>query len=215
MATRMARAAVAPICRALTVAVLSASLVGGCSPTSLPSPSIAAVSNPPQPSPSSTAIPTSSPVPASTAPPTFIPACGRQGDAAGPGVVDQRPEGWYDQGEVPAPSEFPDLRARVYGPNGISIPPFEGPSRIVLYESFSANDAYFESRIKESRRAGGTGTAVTVCREGTEAWLDASTGELIVGWTDRGKSDVLVANVADFTIQQLIESAERVYDCCG
>jgi hypothetical protein len=26
---------------------------------------------------------------------------------------------------------------------------------------------------------------------------------------------VLVANTADFTVQELVDSAERVYDCCG
>jgi hypothetical protein len=36
-----------------------------------------------------------------------------------------------------------------------------------------------------------------------------------VGWTDRDKSDVLVANTADFTVQELVVSAESVYDYCG
>jgi hypothetical protein len=154
-------------------------------------------------------------LPAPSARPTLIPACLRLAEPAVLGVVDQRPEGWHDQGEVPAPRDFPNIRARVYGPDGASIPPFEGPSRIVLYESFPANPAYFESRIEESRRAGGTSTGVTVCGEATEVWWNASTGELIVGWTDRDKSDVLVANLADFTMKELIESAERVYGCCG
>jgi len=56
---------------------------------------------------------------------------------------------------------------------------------------------------------------VTVCGEATEVWLDETTGELVVGWTDRDKSDVLVANTADFSVQELVDSAERVYDCCG
>jgi hypothetical protein len=54
-----------------------------------------------------------------------------------------------------------------------------------------------------------------VCGEATEVWLDESTGELIVGWTDRDKSDVLVANTADFTVQELVVAAESVHDCCG
>lgn len=145
----------------------------------------------------------------------LIPACLRQAGDAAVGVVDQRPEGWYDQGEAPAPSDFPDIRTRVYGPQGLTTPPFEGPSRIVLYETFPASDAYFESRIALSRKNGGEAVAVTVCGEATEAWLDESTGELVIGWTDRNKSDVLVANTADFTVQQLVDSAERVYDCCG
>ena len=56
---------------------------------------------------------------------------------------------------------------------------------------------------------------VTVCGEPTEVWVDAATGELVIGWTFRGKSDVLIANTADYTVQQLVDSAEHVYECCG
>jgi hypothetical protein len=72
-----------------------------------------------------------------------------------------------------------------------------------------------KSRIEQSRKRHGKPIAVTVCGEATEVWLAESTGELVVGWTDRGKSDVLVANTADFTVQELVDSAESVYDCCG
>jgi hypothetical protein len=216
MTNAHAGAVVASMRRAITVAVLGAGLVADCGTTSVPSATMPPVPSAAQASPSATPLATSSSsLPTSSEPPDLIPACIRQPDPAGLGVLDQRPESWYDQGEAPTPSGFPDIRTRVYGPQGLTIPPFEGPGRIVLYESFPANPAYFESRIEESRRAGGTSTAATVCGEATEVWLNASTGELIVGWTDRDKSDVLVANVADFTMQQLIESAERVYDCCG
>jgi hypothetical protein len=86
---------------------------------------------------------------------------------------------------------------------------------MVLYETLPANDAYLKSRTDQSRSRGGKPVAVTVCGEATEAWLDESTGELVLGWTDRGKSDVLVANAADFTVQELVVSAESVSDCCG
>jgi hypothetical protein len=68
---------------------------------------------------------------------------------------------------------------------------------------------------ERSHNRAGKPIAVTVCGEATEVWLDASTGELILGWTDRDKSDVLVTNTVDFTVQELVDSAESVYDCCG
>jgi hypothetical protein len=139
----------------------------------------------------------------------------RQGESAAKGVLDYRPEGWFDQGEVPVPADFATTTGRLYGPGTMTTPPYEGSGRIALYESFPADDAYFQSRIDQSRLDGGVPTAVTICGEATEVWSIESTGELIVGWTDRSKSDVLVANTADFTIEQLLESAERVYDCCG
>ncbi len=101
------------------------------------------------------------------------------------------------------------------GPAGAAVPPDEGPGRLVLYETLPASDAYVRSRTEQSRSRGGKPIAVTVCGEATEVWLDESTGELILGWTDRDKSDVLVANTADFTVQELVVSAESVYDCCG
>lgn len=131
------------------------------------------------------------------------------------GVVEARPDGWFDQTEIAALPGFPNTSGRVYGPEGVAVPPDEGPGRLALYETFPANDAYFKSRIELSRNRDGKPIAVTVCGEATEVWLDESTGELVVGWTDRDKSDVLVANTADFTVQELVDSAERVYDCCG
>lgn len=83
------------------------------------------------------------------------------------------------------------------------------------YETRSANDAHFTCRTDWSRSRGGKPIAVTVCGEATEVWLDELTGELIVGSTDRDKSDVLVANTADFTVWGLVVSAESVYDCCS
>jgi hypothetical protein len=110
---------------------------------------------------------------------------------------------------------FPDVQWQVYGPTGPEVPRQEGPGRLVLYETFSGGDAYFKSRAATSRKAGGTARAVTVCGDPTEVWTNQASGELVVGWTYRGKSDVLVANSVDYTVEQLIESAERVYDCFG
>lgn len=141
--------------------------------------------------------------------------CVREGATALAGVVEVRPDGWSDQTEVPALPGFPNTYGRVYGPAGVAVPPDEGPARLVLYETLPANDAYFKSRTKQSRNRAGKPIAVTVCGEATEVWLDESTGELVLGWTDRDKSDVLVANRADFTVQELVGSAESVYDCCG
>ena len=141
--------------------------------------------------------------------------CVRNGATALAGVVEARPDGWSSQAAVPALPGFPNTYGRVYGPAGAAVPPDEGPGRLVLYETLPANDAYLKSRTDRSRSRGGKPIAVTVCGEATEVWLDESTGELVVGWTDRDKSDVLVANSADFTVQGLVNSAESVFDCCG
>ncbi len=141
--------------------------------------------------------------------------CVRRGATALAGVVEARPDGWSGQTEVAPLPGFPNTSGQVYGPTGAAVPPNEGPGRLVLYETLPANDAYLKSRTEPSRNHGGKPIAVTVCGEATEVWLDVSTGELVVGWTDRDKSDVLVANTADFTVPELVDSAESVYDCCG
>jgi hypothetical protein len=155
------------------------------------------------------------PVPTMTALPTPTPGCVRQGITALHGVVEALPDGWSDQAEITAVPAFPNTSGEVYGPVGVAVPPDEGPGRLALYETFPANDAYLKSRIDQSRTRGGTSIAVTVCGEATEVWRDASRGELVLGWTDRDKRDVLVGNSADMSIQQLVDSAESVYDCCG
>lgn len=200
--------------RAVSLVVLGAALVGGCMLAASPSAAPASVSMSPSPV-ASTDSPTPSAFPTPTILPTLIPRCVRDTAPAIDGVVELRPDGWFDQGGVSELSAFPNTRGRVYGPEGIAVPPDEGPGHLALYETFPANDAYFESRITQSRKRGGEPVAVTVCGEATEVWLDELTGELVLGWTDRGKSDVLVANTADFTVQELVDSAERVYDCCG
>jgi hypothetical protein len=188
---------------------------------------IAACGNTPSPTPSnassspSHSVTTPSPMPtstaflATTAAPTLIARCIRQGNAALAGVVEARPDGWSGQGEIGSLPGSSNTYGQVYGPNGVAVPPFEGPGRLALYETAPASDAYFTSRIEQSRTHGGRPLAVTVCGEATEVWRDDSTGELVVGWTDRDKRDVLVANSADFTVQDLIDAAESVYDCCG
>ena len=182
------------------------------------------------PAPSSPQVPTATPIRSSTAPsplltstaiptetslPTLIPRCVRGGATALTGVVEGRPDGWSDRSGIESLPGFPNTSGRVYGPEGVTVPPNEGPGRLALYETFRANDAYFKSRIEQSLQRDGRPITVTACGEATEVWLDESTGELVVGWTDRDKSDVLVANTADFTVQELVNSAESVYDCCG
>ena len=153
------------------------------------------------------------PAPASAGPSPSL--CARAGASALAGVVESRPAGWSSLAAAPAPAGFPGTSGQVYGPAGSTAPPYEGPGRLVLYETLPASGAYFMSRAEQSRSHGGRPIAVTVCGEATAAWLNDSTGELVVGWTDRDKSEVLVANTADFTVDELVISAESVYDCCG
>lgn len=95
------------------------------------------------------------------------------------------------------------------------MPPYEGQSRLVLYETFPASDAYLQSRVDAIRARGGQAVDVIVNGDEAKVWIDDTTGELVLGWDIRGKSEVLVANAADFSVEQLIASAESVSDCCG
>jgi hypothetical protein len=159
---------------------------------------------------------TSTVLPAATASTAAFPACVRDGPAALAGVVELLPSGWSDQ--TPDGTVLTDVSntfGRVYGSVAVEVPPYEGPGRLVLYETFPANDDYLNRRIEQSRKRGGEALAVAVCGEATKVWLDRSSGELFVGWTDRDKTDVLVSNTTDFTVQDLVNTAERVYDCCG
>jgi hypothetical protein len=171
--------------------------------------------------PVSTPPPTAEPHPASAAvarateSAVQIGRCGRHGATAFPGVLDTRPSGWSGIGELAAIPKFPATFGQVYGPPGAAVPPNEGPGRIVLYETMPGNDAYLKSRIERSGNNRSNPIAVSVCGEHTNVWLDDATGELVVGWSDRGKADVLVANTADLTINELVDAAEGVSDCCG
>lgn len=198
----------------LAVAIVVLAVVAACGATPGPAPSdLGPVSSLPLTNPD--AMPTSTTVPTSTPLPTLIPRCARAGNAAFPGVVEARPDGWFTQTEIAALPRFPETSGQVYGPDGVTIPPEEGPGRLALFETFPASDSYFKSRIEQSRKRDGRPIPVTVCGEATQVWQDDSTGELVVGWTDRNKSDVLIANTADFSVQALVDSAERVSDCCG
>ena len=131
------------------------------------------------------------------------------------GVVEVRPDGWFDQITLDAPLGFPNTTGRVYGRDGIAVPPDEGPGRLAFYETVPADETYLASRIEGSRKRGGRAQAVVVNGAAADVWLDETTGELLLGWTLPGKSEVLVANTADFTVAQLVKSAESVSDCCG
>jgi hypothetical protein len=204
--------------RARTLTMLAAAVVAACSsltPTTAPS-SAATRSDSVSTLPSTTtARPTSTAGLTATESPTLIARCGRNGDSAFPGVLESRPNGWSVEGEIAAIPHFPNTFGQVYGPDGAVVPPYEGPGRIVLYETIPGSDAYYKSRIESSGKRNGKPIAVAVCGEATKVWLDEATGQLFVGWTDRNKSDVLVANTADFTVLELVESAESVSDCCG
>jgi hypothetical protein len=165
--------------------------------------------------PTAEAHPASAAVAKATESAVQIAPCGRHGATAFPGVLDTRPPGWSRIGEIRAIPKFPGTSGQVYGPPGEAVPPNEGPRRIVLYETMPGNDAYLKSRIEQSGNKDSKPIAVSVCGEHTMVWLDEATGELVVGWSDRDKVDVLVANTADLTINQLVDAAEGVSDCCG
>ena len=198
----------------LAAAIAVITLLAACSATPSPAPSNRdSVSSVPLVTPNPS--PTLTPVSTATSLPTGVPRCARAGDAAFPGVVETRPDGWFGQTEIAPTPQFPKTSGQIYGPDGVAVPPDEGPGRLSLFETFPASDAYFKSRIEQSRKRDGKPIAVTVCGEATQVWQDDSTGELVIGWTDRNKSDVLVANTADFSVKGLVDSAESVYDCCG
>jgi hypothetical protein len=162
--------------------------------------------------------PTVVPTPRSLTPsvqPTLISPSPSEDASAFPGVVEVRPDGWFYKIGLEALVGFPNTSGGVYGPDEVAVPPDEGPGRLALYETFPADEAYLRSRIEASRKHGGRAEAVVVNGHAAEVWLDESTGELLLGWTLPGKSDVLVANTADFTVARLVKSAESVSDCCG
>lgn len=189
--------------------VLLSLMLAGCSAANAPQ------ATPPASSLVATATTAASPAAEPTDGTTLAARCVRPGTQALPGVVEARPDGWFELGEVSAIPGFANTHGRVYAPNAAPIPPSEGPGRLALYETAPASGAYLKSRIEQSRTRGGRPIAVTICGEATEAWSDESTGELVVGWTDRDKSGVLVANTADLTVQELVDAAESVSDCCG
>jgi hypothetical protein len=147
--------------------------------------------------------------------PTLISPSPSEDAAVFPGVVEVRPDGWFDMISLDALVGFPNTTGRVYGPDDIAVPPDEGPGELALYETFPADEAYLQNRIEASRKHGGRAQAVVLNGVAADVWLDETTGELLLGWTLPGKSEVLVANTADFTVAQLVKSAESVSDCCG
>jgi len=189
------------------LALVAIWLVAACAPLVDPSPSTVV------PSPSTVVSTASSLTP--SVQPTLASPSPSEDAGVFPGVVEVRPDGWFDKSGIDAPTGFPNTDGRVYGPDEIAVPPAEGPGRVAFYETFPADDAYLESRIKASRNHGGRSQAVVVNGAAAEVWLNETTGELLLGWTLPGKSEVLVANTADFTVAQLVKSAESVSDCCG
>jgi hypothetical protein len=186
-------------------------LAGTCAAGSIPprGPSILVPSGP------SSASRSAAPAPTATVEPPAAARCARNGATALAGVADVRPEGWFDRTDSSSVANDPKTSRTVYAAAGVPIPPDEGPGRLVLYETAPGNDQFFRGRVDQSRRRGGSAVTVMVCGEHTEVWVNPSDGELVLGWTDRDKTDVLVANTADFTVDSLVEVAEGVSDCCG
>lgn len=131
------------------------------------------------------------------------------------GVVEARPHGWFQQASIEPPVGFPRTGGEVYGPGTIEVPPAEGPGRFAFYETIPADPSYLESRVAASRRHGSRARTVIVDGHVAHIWVNRSTGELLLGWELPGKSEVLVANTADFTVAQLVRTAESIADCCG
>jgi hypothetical protein len=150
-----------------------------------------------------------------SAPPTLISPSPSEDADVFAGVVEVRPYGWFYKSDLDALVGFPDTAGRVYGPDKSAVPPNEGPAKLVLYETIPADEAYLESRIDASRKRGGRPQTIVLHGVPAEVWLDQTKGELLLGWRLPGKSEVLVANTADFTVPQLVKSAESVSDCCG
>jgi hypothetical protein len=159
-------------------------------------------------------VPTASSLTPSVQPTVISPSPSEEAGAF-PGVVEVQPGGWSYKVGLDAPVGFPNTIGRVYGPDEIAVPPDEGPGRLAFYATFPADEAYLKSRIEASGNHGGRAQAVVVNGDAAEVWLDEASGELLLGWTLPGKSEVLVANTADFTVAQLVKAAESVSDCCG
>ena len=147
--------------------------------------------------------------------PTLISPSTSEEAAVFSGVVEVRPDGWFDKSGLESLVGFPNTSGKVYGPDDVAVPPDEGPKRLALYETIPADEAYLQGRIQASRKHGGRAQAVVLNGVAAEVWLDKTTGELLLGWTLPGKSELLVANMADFTVAQLVKSAESISDCCG
>lgn len=130
-------------------------------------------------------------------------------------MIEGRPEGWFYQIDTEPPGGYPDTVGQVYGPAGTEVPPEEGPGRLTLYETFENDTAYLDFRVEQAQDGGSQSTAATVCGQPAEVWIDELTGEMVLGWTDRDKVAVLIANTADFTVEELVASGESVSDCCG
>lgn len=125
------------------------------------------------------------------------------------------PSGWSSLRDIEGLNDIPTVNAHVYGPDGESVPPSEGPGRVAIYETFPESSSYLDSRIERSRDRGGHPIAVDVNGVPAEVWVDEETGELVLGWTLRGQSEVLVANTADYTVEMLVQAAENLGECCG
>ena len=194
--------------RRITMSMAVAVLVVGCQtgpPATTAQPSIAATA----------AVPSATPAASPTSMPSLAPSVPAASRGAFTGILETRPEGWFFQVVGFEVAGFPATHGHVYGPEGLEVPPEEGPGRIVLYETIPASRAYLDYRIDLSRDRGGSARSVTVNGQPAEVWVDDGTGELLLGWELSGKSEVLVANDADYTVEQLVESAESVADCCG
>jgi hypothetical protein len=206
------------IARGVRLTFVTVALVAACAtttPSSVPGSGTTSSSPVASPSATTTVAPAPTVALAATLPPAVSARCARSGKTAFPGVLEARPRGWFQEGEIPSLRHFPKTFGTVYGPEGVKVPPYEGPGRVVLYETIPGSDAYFRRRSEDSAKRHGRPIAVAVCGQATTLWLDEATGAMVIGWTDRDKADVLVANTADFDVKELVAAAESVSDCCG
>ena len=101
----------------------------------------------------SAAVPTARSLTPSVEPTLISPSPSEDADVFA-GVVEIRPDGWFERAEIAAPVGFPETFGSVYGPDKISVPPNEGPGRIAFYETIPADAAYVESRIEVCENMG-------------------------------------------------------------
>lgn len=134
---------------------------------------------------------------------------------SGSGVIEDLPEGWSHQLSFDIPKVSPPWQGQVYAAESVEGPPYEGRRRVVLYEAFPESPAYAEARVRAAKAAGATRQDVVVQGQAGRLWVDAATGRMLLVWSFRGKSSVMVAYRQDFSRAALLSAASSITLCCG
>jgi hypothetical protein len=104
----------------------------------------------------------------------------------------------------------PPVWVQVYSAVPVGEPPHEGPGRLVLYEAFGISDEWSGLRAEKSEGRGGHPEAVTMHGESVTVWVDEASGELLLAWTQDGRSYGLIGNLADMSVDDLTGFAESL-----